>query len=113
MTASLVTVLMLVVLQVGLALYVRNTLIWCAGEGARVGARAGSTPAMGAERARRLIGESLSDRFADDVTASYQQAGDVMVVQIQVNAPVPVIGVWGPGPSLRITGRAFAEEADR
>lgn len=111
MTAALLTLLMLVVLQVGLALHVRNTLIWCAGEGARVGARSGGTPAAAAERTRRLIGESLSERFTDGVTASVQPAGDVPVVQVRVRAPVPVVGMWGPVRAMEVSARAYAEGA--
>ncbi len=111
MTAALLTLLLLVVLQVGVALYVRNTLIWCAGEGARVGARSGGTPAGAAERTRTLIRESLTDRFADAVDATYQQAGGVTVVEVRVQAPVPVVGMWGPGRAMRVSGRAYAEEA--
>ncbi len=113
LTAALVSLLMLVVLQVGLALYVRNTLIWCAGEGARVGARVGSTPDVGAERARVLISDSLSGRFATGVSASYQVTGPpaaVTVVEVRVDAPVPVVGLWGPGRSMSVSGRAYAQQ---
>lgn len=113
MTAALLSLLMLVVLQVGLALYVRNTLIWCAGEGARVGARSNSTPAEGAQRARQLIVESLSDRFASGVSAAYEQAGQLTVVQVRVDAPIPVIGMWGPGRAMSVSGRADAQGVQR
>ena len=45
----------LAVFQLGLALHIRNTLIACASEGARYGARADATPADGERRARELI----------------------------------------------------------
>ena len=111
LTAALLTLLVLVVRQVGWALFVRNTLIWCAGEGARGGARSGGTPAGGADRTRALIRESLSERFADAVDASYQQAGGVTVVEVRVQAPVPVVGMWGPGRGMSLSARSYADEA--
>ena len=88
----------------------RNTLISCASEGARYGAREGSTPQEGAGRAEDLIGRSLSARFAGDVTARVDTtAAGVDVVVVDVSAPLPVIGPFGPGGAMDVTGRAFAE----
>src|SRR5450759_99125 len=69
MVSGLLSLLFLAVFQFGLALHIRNTLIACASEGARYGARADATPGDGAARARQLIRASLSDRYADHVTA--------------------------------------------
>ncbi|UTT65230.1 pilus assembly protein [Janibacter sp. CX7] len=69
MTSALLLFVFLGVFQLGLTLHVRNTLISCASEGARYGAREGSTPQEGAGRTEDLIGRSLSARFAGDVTA--------------------------------------------
>ena len=48
----LVVAVFLGVFQLGYALYARNTLISCASEGARFGARADSDPAQGVQRTR-------------------------------------------------------------
>ncbi|WEV79782.1 TadE/TadG family type IV pilus assembly protein [Janibacter cremeus] len=111
MTSALLMFVFLAVLQLGLALHVRNTLISCAAEGARYGAREGATPEQGAGRARELISRSLSSRFAGGVSASVQTIGaDVRVVVVDVSAPLPVVGPLGPGGGLEVRGRAFEEQ---
>lgn len=109
MVSGLVALLFLAVFQVGLALHIRNTLIACAAEGARLGARADAVPEDGAARARALIGDSLSPRFARGVTADVVDTGGVRVVVVEVLAPLPVIGPLGPEGRMRVVGRAFLE----
>lgn len=109
MVSGLVVVLFLAVLQLGLVLHIRNTLISCASEGARLGARADADPALGAMRARELIAASLSDAYARDVSVGTGVVGGVQVVEVRVRAPFPVIGLIGPEGSLDVTGRAFQE----
>jgi hypothetical protein len=110
MVSALVTLLFLSVLQVGMALYVRNTLISCASEGARWGARAGAQPSQGAARTRALITTSLSARFATDVRAAVVEVDGVQVVSVRVVAPVPVIGPLGATRNYDVVGRAFLEQ---
>lgn len=111
MTSALVVLVFMAVFQLGLTLHVRNTLISCAAEGARYGAREGSSPEQGAQRTRDLIGRSLSPRFAREVSASVQTTGEgVDVVVVEVTAPMPVLGPYGPGEALDVSGRAFHEE---
>ena len=69
MVSVLVVVLFLAVFQLGLALHTRNTLISCASEGARLGARADAVPGQGVSRTQALITASLSARFAHNVTS--------------------------------------------
>ncbi|MEO8851436.1 MAG: TadE/TadG family type IV pilus assembly protein, partial [Allobranchiibius sp.] len=59
MVGGLLVLLFLAAFQVGFSLFVRNTLIADAAEGARHGARVNETPATGAQRARELIGSSM------------------------------------------------------
>lgn len=111
MTSVLVVLVFMAVLQLGLTLHVRNTLISCAAEGARYGARQGSSPEEGAGRTRTLISRSLSGRFAQSVTASTETTSEgVQVVVVDVAAPAPVLGPYGPARGLEVRGRAFAEE---
>jgi len=109
LVSALVTLLFLAVFQVGLALHIRNTLIACASEGARYGARADRTPEDGVARSRQLIQASLTGRYADAVSADATTVGGVAVVEVRVSAPLPVLGVLGPDRALRIAAHAFAE----
>lgn len=109
MVAGLVVFLFMAVFQLGLVLHIRNTLISCASEGARLGARADAEPGMGAVRARELISASLADGYADDVTVGTGTIGGVRVVEVRVRAPFPVLGLLGPDGRIDVTGRAFLE----
>ena len=110
LVSVLVSVLFIAVFQVGLALYIRNTIISCASEGARFGARADVDPGVGAARTRELIDASLSARFAQDVSAEVLDAGGVQVVSVRVRAPLPVLGPFGPDSGFDLVGRAFLEQ---
>lgn len=111
LTSILLLFVFLAVFQLGLALHVRNTLVSCASEGARYGARAGSSPEQGATRARDLIDRSLSPRYSGGVVARTDTTAEgVQVVVVDVTAPLPVVGPVGPGDALDVRGRAFLEE---
>ncbi len=109
MVSILVVVLFLSVVQLGLALHTRNTLISCASEGARLGARADAVPGQGASRTEALISQSLSPRFARRVSTRETVVDGVRVIEVRVVAPVPVIGLLGPDDRLDVVGRAFVE----
>lgn len=110
LTSALLLFVFMAVFQLGLTLHVRNTLISCAAEGARYGAREGASPAQGAQRTRDLVTRTLSSRFAGDVTTSTDTtAAGVQVVVVSVDAPIPIIGPLGPEDGLHVRGRAFAE----
>lgn len=109
LVSGLVLVLFVAVFQLGLTLHTRNTLISCASEGARYGARADASPGDGVARARELVATSLSGRFARDVSASVTSVGGAEVVVVRVRAPLPVIGVLGPDGALDVVGRAYRE----
>lgn len=109
MVGSLVVLLFLAAFQVGFSLFVRNTLIADAAEGARYGARADESAQAGAQRARDLIGSSVSTRYARNVTASVQQRDGVTVVVVRVRAPLPVVGPFGPSQSLDVSAHAYEE----
>lgn len=109
MVSGLVVFVFLAVMQVGLALHVRNTLTLAASEGARAAARLDASPATGVARAREVVTGSLSARFAQDISASPATVDGVQVVVVTIRAPIPVIGPIGPGGGLTVTGRAFEE----
>jgi Flp pilus assembly protein TadG len=109
MVSVLVVGVFLAVFQLGLALHTRNTLISCASEGARLGARADAVAGQGVSRTQALISASLSARYARQVSTRQTVVGGVQVVEVRVVAPVPVLGLFGPDGRLDVVGRAFLE----
>jgi Flp pilus assembly protein TadG len=108
MVCALLTLLTLGVVQLGLLLLVRNTLVDAAAEGARFGALADNTPVDGVARTADLISTALGQQYAGDVTAS---TGDYLgrpAVIVTVRAPVPLVGLFGP-TTLEVTGHAAVE----
>jgi len=101
--------LLLGVLQVGLVLHVRNTLVAAASEGARYAATVDRPAAAGAERARAQIRGALADRFARAVTARDVVVDGVPGVRVDVRAEVPPLGLWGPAVRLDLSGHAVEE----
>ncbi len=101
--------LVLGLLQVGLVLHVRNTLVAAATEGARYGAAVDRQPADGAARTRGQIGDAIADRFARGVSAGRTTQGGVPVVVVRVTAEVPPLGLWGPPVRLEVEGHAVQE----
>jgi Flp pilus assembly protein TadG len=108
----LLTVLTLAVLQLGLALHVRNTVLDAAAEGARFGALADNSPADGVLRTRTLIIEAIGAEYATDVEVG---TGDWMghpTVTVTVRTTLPVVGLLGVGGALEVTGHAAIETLD-
>ena len=115
--------LFVAILQLGIALYVRNTLAACAQDGARYASNA-DIVAQGADAmsaaatasTTSCIGQSLSSSFAQHVTASAPAlpdgaGGEVDVVEVRVSSPVPVIGLLGLGAQvLHVQGDAMQEQ---
>lgn len=113
LVGALLTVLFLAVLQVGVVVHVKNTLVDCAAEGARLGARADRTPDDGVERARELVASELSGGYAQrltgQITAGAADRAGVQVVEVRIRAPLPVFGLAGPSGWLTVRGSAFDE----
>lgn len=101
--------LFVAVVQLTLVLHVRNTLVDCAAQGARYAAAAGREPADGVARTAELAAAELSAAYARDVTATRTRVGGVDVVEVTVRAPMPVVGLLGPGGTLVVRGHAMVE----
>lgn len=101
--------LFIAVLQLALTLHVRNVLIDCASQGARLGALADRDPEAGAVRTRELIRSELADGYADRVSAGLREVEGLVTVEVTVDAPLPVIGLLGVGRTLSVSGHASAE----
>jgi Flp pilus assembly protein TadG len=101
--------LFLGVVQLGVALHVRNTLVAAAAEGARYGANADRSAVDGEQRTRELVGVSLSDGLVQDVVAGYEDVGGTSTVVVEIRARLPLVGLLGPPRALVVRGHAFAE----
>ena len=109
MVTVLLMVLVLGVVQVAVALHVRNTLVQCAVEGARHGARADVDPGAAVGRAQELVRGFTTDRYAQDVSSRVTSSGGAEVVEVTIRAPLPVLGTLGPAGQLTVSGRAYRE----
>ncbi|HEX6954558.1 MAG TPA: TadE/TadG family type IV pilus assembly protein [Agromyces sp.] len=108
----LLTALLLAVVQLALALHVRNTVLDAAAEGARYAALAGSSPAAGAERTRALIDAAIAADYAGDIRATTASVGGVPSIAVTVRSTLPVVGLLGPERALEVTGHAAVETID-
>lgn len=109
MVVSLLTVLTLSVMQLALALHIRNTVLDAAAEGARFAALADSGPADGAARTRDLITAALGPSYAREIEAGYGRYAGHPSAEVRVVAPLPLLGLIGPDRGLEVVGHAALE----
>jgi hypothetical protein len=112
MVAALLTALTLAVLQLALALHIRNTVLDAAAEGARYAALADSGLDQGAARSRDLITAALGPGYAADVSASYADVAGQPGVRVRVLARLPLFGLLGMDRGLEVEGHAAVEGAE-
>jgi len=109
MVGALLTVLTLSVMQLALALHVRNTVLDAASEGARYASLADNRPADGAQRTRDLITTALGSGYAADVTVASGTHLGHPAVTVTVRAPLPLSGRIGISDGLEVSGHAAIE----
>ena len=112
LVAGLLALLTLSVLQLALALHVRNTALDAAAEGARIAALADSGLAEGEQRTRDLLGTALSPGYARQVSAAYRDVAGTRTVEVTVVFPLPVLGLVGFERGLEVRGHAAVETLD-
>ena len=112
MVGALLTIMTLSVLQLGLALHVRNTVLDAAAEGARFAALADNSLEDGAARTRDLIVTALGPGYAADVTATAERYLEHPAVTVTVRAPLPLLGLVGLDGGLEVSGHAAKESVD-
>ena len=112
MVGALLTVLTLSVLQLGLALHVRNTVLDAASEGARYAALADNTVSDGVGRTRDLITTAVGAGYARDVTAVTDDYLGHPSAIVTVRTPLPLIGLVGIDGGLEVSGHAALEIRD-
>ena len=108
----LLTILTLAVIQLGLALHVRNTVQDAAAEGARFAALADNVPSDGVLRARQLITEAIGPDYATDVAVGTGEWMGHPAVTVTVRTTLPVIGLLGVGGGMEVSGHAAIETLD-
>lgn len=111
MVGVLVITVFVALLQVTLGVYARNVLTDAAGDGARRAALVGGTEAEARQRVQVLSDAALRRGYVDTVTVSRVPSGDLTIVEVTVTAPLPVLGLLGPGGTLRVTGHAVDESS--
>lgn len=112
LVATILVPLFLVILQVGLFLYVRNTVTAAASEGAHYAAVLNRAPADGEARTRELIAGVVADRLVDSVSATETDIDGQPGVEVTVHAHMPPLGLWGPGISFTAQGHAVKETGE-
>jgi len=112
MVGALLTVLTLAVLQLGLALHVRTTVLDAAAEGARYGALADHGPADAVARTRDLIAVAIGPDFAQDVSVAQGEWRGVPALTVTVRTTLPVIGLLGLEQGIEVSGHAAIETLD-
>lgn len=109
LVGALLTVLTLSVIQLGLALLIRNTVQDAASEGARYGALADNQPSDGVERTKQLIDAAIGSTYARSVTIAPGSYDGYPAYTVTVKAPLPLIGLVGIPNGLEVTGHAAVE----
>ena len=112
MVGALLTVLTLSVLQLGLALHIRNTVLDAASEGARFAALADNGLPDGIARAKDLITVALGPGYAAHISASYGRYLGHSSTIVTVRTPLPFIGLIGLENGLEVAGHAALETLD-
>ena len=109
MVSGLLVILTLSVIQLGLVLFIRNTVVDAAAEGARFGALADNSAADGIARSVDLITTALGPGYATNVTASTGSYLGHPAMTITVWTPLPLIGLIGLDNGLEVSGHAAIE----
>lgn len=112
LVGALLTVLTLAVVQLGLAVYVRNVVHDAAVEGAYHAALADTSLQDGAARTTAIITRTVGEDFLQDVRVRDGAHGGAPIIEVTVTATLPLVGLLGMTGGLEVTGRAPAESLD-
>lgn len=109
LVGTLLTVLTLAVLQLALAVYVRNVVHDAAVEGAYHAALADTSLSEGAERTRAGITRAIGDAYAGDISVGTSDALGHETVAVRVRTSLPVLGLIGLPYALEVEAHAPVE----
>ncbi|KQR36907.1 MULTISPECIES: TadE/TadG family type IV pilus assembly protein [Microbacterium] len=109
MVGTLLTLLTLAVMQLALAVYVRNVVHDSAVEGAYYAALADTSLEDGAERARAQIVRAVGEAYAEDVTVGRSTSLGQSTIDVRVRTTLPVIGLLGIPFAMEVEAHAPEE----
>lgn len=109
LVGTLLTVLTLAVLQLALAVYVRNVVHDAAVEGAHHAALADTSLAEGAERTRAVITKAIGGTYAGDIVVGTSEALGHEIVGVRIRTVLPVFGLIGLPYALEVEAHAPVE----
>ena len=112
LVGTLLTVLTLAVLQLGLAIYVRNVVHDAAVEGAHSAALADTSLAEGSARTREIIARTVGLEYAGDVSVRQSHSLGHETVEVTVVTTLPLVGLLGAPRSLEVTAHAPVESLE-
>jgi len=109
LVGSLLTVLTLAVLQLGLAVYVRNVVHDAAVEGAHYAALADTGLDEGAQRTRDSITRAVGAAYAEDIAVVESDRLGHATAVVTVRTTLPVIGLLGIPHAMEVNADAPLE----
>jgi Flp pilus assembly protein TadG len=109
LVSSLLVAVVLALIQLSVVIHVRHTLIASAQEGARWASYYDTHAGEGVALTRRLISDGLSPKYAESVTVTPGSVAGQPGVRVIVTAPLPTMGLWSGGGSLRVWADAPLE----
>lgn len=112
LVGTLLTLLTLGVIQLALAVYVRNVVHDAAIDGAYYAALADTSPEEGAERARQGIIRAVGEAYAEDVTVVRSMSLAQPTIEVRIRTTLPVIGLLGMPFALELQAHAPEESFD-
>lgn len=112
LTGTLLVLITLGVLQLSLSIYVRNTVIDAAAEGARFASLADNSLLDGVQRAEELIRSSLGEGFMVEFRGRHAVVVNQPAIELTATTALPIVGIWGFFGTMEVSAVA-AEELRR
>lgn len=106
LVASLLTTMVLALLQVVLLAHVRHTLTSAAAEGARQASLIDASASSALSHTRQLIDTSLSSSYSRDIRVERSTELGLPTVVVTIRAPFPALGLWSVGGEMTVSAHA-------
>lgn len=109
LVGTLLTALTLAVLQLAVAVYVRNVVHDAAVEGAYHAALADTSLEEGADRARDVVSRAIGDSYAGDIVVGTSESQGHRTADLRIRTALPVFGLVGIPYALEVEAHAPIE----